>query len=198
MKIIGITGGVGAGKTTVLNQIKEMCNCRILIADEIAKNLQLPGEECYEKIVKLLGTKILCGELGTAIDNKKMAQIIFADKKLLQEVNSIIHPSVKKYINNIINTEKGKGEIDYLFIEAALLIDDGYDVICDEMWYIYVNEEIRIERLAISRGYSREKSLSIMSKQNSDEVFRKYCKYVIDNNGDMDKTVSDIKFALKG
>ena len=197
MIVIGITGGVGSGKTTVINEIKKLCNCRVIIADELAKSLQKPGGKNYEKIVKLLGEEILTTK-GGEIDNKKMARLIFGDEKLLKGVNEIVHPGVKTEILSIIEAERSKKEIDYLFIEAALLIEEGYGVICDNMWYIYTDMPIRRERLKTSRGYSDEKIDSIMRQQKSDKEFRKHCSNVIDNNGNLDKTVEDIKKALKG
>lgn len=198
MKIIGITGGVGAGKTTVINEIKKLCNARFIIADELAKELQLPGKACYEKIVNLLGEDILSAGKNSAIDNKKMAGKIFSNNGYLSAVNEIIHPAVKEYILDFIENEKNIKKSDYIFIEAALLIEDGYDEICDQMWYIYADEQIRIDRLRKSRGYSLEKCHSIMKSQNSDAVFRRYCKFVINNNGDLEETISDIKRALEG
>lgn len=198
MKVIGITGGVGAGKTTVINEIKKLCEARFIIADELAKDLQLPGRICYDQIVDLLGEDILSDGKESPIDNKKMAEKIFADNKYLHKVNGIIHPAVKAYILDAVEEEKEKALVDYLFIEAALLIEDGYDEICDQMWYIYADEQIRIQRLKESRGYSEEKSCSIIRNQNTDEVFRKYCQFVINNNGDLDRTVNDIKKALEG
>lgn len=198
MKVIGITGGVGAGKTTVIDIIADKCKCRVIIADVLAKDIQKPGNECYDSIVALLGDDILENGKGSLINNKKMADKIFAEKELLKSVNEIIHPAVKKYILDTIAYEKESNSIDYLFIEAALLIEDGYNEICDELWYIYADEDIRIKRLMENRGYSEEKSKSIINKQLSDEVFRKYCTRVIDNSGDMDKTVNDIDLALRG
>lgn len=197
MKVIGITGGVGAGKTTVINEIKRLCSCEIIIADELAKSLQEPGQKNYNKIVELLGNDILTKKDGP-IDNKKMAQRIFSDDKLLKGVNDIVHPGVKEEILSIIENKRSIGGVDYLFIEAALLIEEGYGVICDNMWYIYTDMPIRRERLKASRGYSDDKIDSIMRQQKTDEEFRKHCDYVIDNNGDLNKTIEDIKAALKG
>ena len=197
MKVIGITGGVGAGKTTVINEIKKMCNCKVIIADELAKSLQEPGKKNYLKLVELLGEDIL-SQAGGPIDNKKMAQIIFSDATVLKRVNDIVHPGVKEEILSIIDAEAKKGQIDFLFIEAALLIEEGYGVICDNLWYIYTDMPIRRERLKQSRGYSDEKIDSIVRQQMSDEDFIRHCDFVINNNGDLDKTVEDIKKALKG
>ena len=124
------------------------------------------------------------------IDRTRMAETIFSDKSdnLLKKVNEIIHPRVKEYILKKIDELKGTGKFDFFFIEAALIIEDGYKSICDEMWYIYADEDIRRQRLKESRGYSDEKIDEIFASQNSDEVFRRFCSVVIDNSGSIEDT----------
>ncbi|MCR5602419.1 MAG: dephospho-CoA kinase [Lachnospiraceae bacterium] len=197
MKIIGITGGVGAGKSTVLDIIKDNCNCFIIIADEAAHEVERKGRKCYVELVELLGRDIL-GTDGE-IDKKAMAARIFDkdNKKLLQQVNEIVHPRVKEYILGLIEEHRIKGDVDWLFIEAALLIEDGYKEICDELWYIYADEEVRAARLKASRGYSDEKIRDIMKSQNDDAVFRANCDHVIENNGDLEITKRRIGELIK-
>lgn len=190
LKVIGITGGVGAGKSEVLSIIKDNCNCKIIIADELAKTLEQKGGLCYEPLCELLGEKVLNEE--EKIDPAKMAQMIFSDGNLLLQVDEIIHPTVKNEILRIIDETALEGVCDYLFIEAALLIEDGYDLICDELWYVYASEEIRRKRLKDSRGYSDEKITSIMESQLDEDIFRKYCSVVIDNDGDTKATKAQI------
>ncbi|MBR3635158.1 MAG: dephospho-CoA kinase, partial [Lachnospiraceae bacterium] len=93
-------------------------------------------------------------------------------------------------------TEKEKGKIDYLFIEAALLIECGYNAHVDEMWYIYTKEEVRRERLKSSRGYSDEKIDSIMAAQLSEEDFKKGSDKCIDNSAGFENTVKQIRKLL--
>lgn len=195
MKIIGITGGVGAGKTEVLAFIRENSRCKIVYGDEIGNLVKLPGEKCYEELVSLLGKEVLL-EDGT-ISREKMAAVIFADKQILQQVNALIHPAVKEYIRADIAVERQKGEISFYFIEAALLIEDGYDAICDEFWYISTREEIRRARLKESRHYSDEKISQIMSHQQSEDAFCKACRVVIDNSGTLQDTWKQIKMKLE-
>lgn len=181
MKAIGITGGVGSGKTALLSYIQGKYNCRVVLADEAAHKVKEPGQICYSRLVALLSEEILDRD-GT-INKQKMAERIFASRELLKQVNDIIHPAVKELIRQVIEEEKSLQCHDFLFIEAALLIEDGYLEILDEIWYIYAEEEIRRERLKASRGYSKEKTDAIMSSQLSEEEFRKYCSVIIDNGG---------------
>ena len=96
----------------------------------------------------------------------------------------------------LIEEYRIRGNVDFFFIEAALLIEDGYRTICDELWYVYAPKEVRAGRLKTSRGYTDEKIDDIMSSQNDDETFRKFCDHVIENSGDMEKTGEQIKVLL--
>ncbi len=195
MRLIGITGGVGAGKSEILKFIKEHYLCRIYLADEVAHEVKKPGQPCYEKLVALMGEGILSKD-GT-IDRAAMASRIFVDKSLLEKVNSIIHPAVKAYLLDKIKEAGESGQVELFFIEAALLIETGYKDILDELWYIYADEEVRRKRLSINRGYAPEKITQIMEKQLSEEAFRKSCNFEIDNSTTLEHSFSQIKDRLK-
>ena len=145
MRTIGITGGVGAGKSEILAYLKAHYRCRVIMADEVARKLEEPGEICYKRIVALLGKTIL--QEDGQIDRGAMAQLIFRKKALLEEINRIVHPAVQEYIEQQIELEKRQERFDFLFVEAALLIECGYDAILDELWYIYTDAAVRRERL---------------------------------------------------
>ena len=194
MKVIGITGGVGAGKSEILAYLREHVNCRIIIADRVAHELERQGEVCYEQIVALLGREIVAED--GEIDKSKMAARIFADRELLAQINEIVHPAVKKHIVGEIEKERKAGRLEYLFIEAALLIEDGYNEIVDEMWYIRTDEKIRRDRLKASRGYSDEKIDSIMREQLSEEEFYRHCSTVIDNSKTLEGAYGQIEKKL--
>lgn len=183
MKVIGITGGVGAGKTKLLTYIKEHYNCRILLADEAAKQLQEPGQACYDRIVSLLGREIL--QEDGFIKKERMAERIFQDKAALDAVNAIIHPAVKAYILQEIAREREAGRIDFFFLEAALLIECGYESIVEEMWYIFADAAVRRKRLQAGRNYTDEKIESILRAQLPDAVYREHCGFIIDNSGEI-------------
>ncbi|NLG04533.1 MAG: dephospho-CoA kinase [Clostridia bacterium] len=197
MKIIGITGGVGAGKTEVLSLIKRNCKCKIVLADELANSLKEPGQSCYEKVVELLGTTVLDPD-GT-INKKRMAERIFRKDAhaLLEQVNQIIHPMVRQEILALIQEETERKCVDYFFIEAALLLEDGYREICDEIWFIKTDRTIREKRLIESRGYSKEKIMQIMEKQFDDQTFEQLCDEVINNSEDLIHTEHQIKLLIQ-
>lgn len=194
MYVIGITGGVGAGKSAVLSILKEEVECEIIRADDVANELKLKGNPGYDKIVDLLGDGIL-GADGE-IDRNLMSLIVFEDDSKMKQVEQILHPAVKRYITEKIEEKRREGKIKYLFIEAALLIEDGYKQICDEIWYIYASPATRTKRLMQNRGYTVQKIESIMDKQLTDSEFRKNCECIIDNDGDLEKTKEDIRNTL--
>lgn len=190
MKTIGITGGVGAGKSLVLDYIQKHYPAQIYKADEIANYLKEPGQSCYEPIVELLGKQVVSDD-GT-IHKMKMAELIFSNPALLKQVNAIIHPAVKEFVVSRIEEEKNKKEKAVFVLEAALLIEEGYDKILDELWYIRAEEKSRRGRLQYQRQYSEEKIQNIMGHQLADAEFMRYCKVVIDNNGSPEDTYKQI------
>ncbi len=180
MKVIGITGGVGSGKTKLLQYLQIHYNCRVLLADEAARQLQEPGGSCHRQIVKLLGEDILGpdGYLRTQV----VAEKIFQDKTLLSAVNAVVHPAVREYILGQIEEERQRGNVAFFFLEAALLIECGYDTVVEEMWYVHADREVRRQRLKRGRGYSDEKTDRILAAQLSEEAYRAHCGFVIDNS----------------
>ena len=180
MKVIGITGGVGAGKSAILNYLKEKHGAKVVEADKVGHLLMEPGGACYYSIVEKFGSSILNGD--QTINRGKLGKIVFADPQLLDALNKIIHPKVKSYIVSEIAKERAYHRTNLFVVEAALLIEDHYDVICDELWYIHTDEQVRAERLKESRGYDNEKIVSIMANQKSPEEFKKACHVVIDNS----------------
>ena len=181
MITIGVTGGVGAGKSEILRYLDNNYSCRILMSDNAAKELEAPGGTLYEPLVRLLEeADIGDGSSGPLllengeIDKKEMAARIFSDAQLLTKINELVHPAVNKYIREEIAREKKSGEKEFFILESALLIENGYDRILDSMWYIYCEESVRSSRLKASRGYSDEKIRSIMMSQVSEDVFRSH------------------------
>lgn len=194
MRVIGVTGGVGAGKSAVLEWLDKRPGCRVIMADQAAHCLEEPGEACYEPLTALLGTEIL--DASGRIDKGKMAARIFGDGELLQKVNEIVHPAVKAYLLGQIEKERAAGKLLLLFIEAALLIEEGYGEIVDELWYIYAEEAARRRRLKESRGYTDEKIDSIFRSQLSEQAFREHCDVVIENNGKLEDVYTQIEKEL--
>ncbi len=189
--VIGITGGVGCGKSMIINYMLERYNAKIYITDEIGHKVMEPGTEGYNEIIKTFGNKIIRND--GFIDRAKLASIVFNDKVKLSILNSIIHPEVEKYIINNIIDEYNKDGHKLFVIESALLIEAGYKNICNEIWYVYANTDIRIKRLMSARGYSKEKCLNIIKNQLSDEIFREESDFIINNENDLNITKNQIE-----
>lgn len=196
MRLIGITGGVGAGKTTILEYIREHYLCRIYLADEVAHAVKEPGQPCYEALVSLLGRDIL--EEDGHIHRGRMAERIFRDEGLLERVNAIVHPAVQDFLLERIREARQEGQTELFFIEAALLIECGYGDIVDEMWYIHASEDVRRKRLEQSRGYSPEKIEQIMENQLTEDEFRRGSDFVIDNSKAPEESYRQICRRLEG
>ena len=185
-KIIGITGGVGAGKSSVLAVLKNDFGTKIILADLVAHDLMEPGSLGLRKVTEALGTSFLTPD--GAVDRKALADLIFRDKEALKTMSTIIHPLVWKTMK-----EEAEAASENLVIIEAAVFDTAPKNFFDELWYVYTTKENRIVRLMENRGYSREKCEDIIGRQASEEEYRALCSRVIDNNGDE----SDIKRQLK-
>ena len=196
MKVIGITGGVGAGKTQILEYLNNKYGATICQADAVGKKLQKKGTECFDAIVAHFGTEIL--DAKGELDREKLADIDFSDKVELSVLNSIVHPAVKEEIYKKIAKEERKNT-NLFILESAILIEDHYEEICDELWYIYVEDSIRKKRLIYARGYDSKKVDDIIAAQLPKSMFMKHCDRVIDNSNtfeetkiQLDKSVADL------
>lgn len=195
MKIIGITGGVGSGKSGVLSLLKKNYGAYILEADKLAHVLMQPDGPTYHPIIDCFGVEIVASD--GSIDRKKLGAIVFHDADQLERLNAITHPAVRTEIDRRIAAASQTGEYTYFALEAALLLEEGYDAVCDEIWYIYVDPETRIQRLMAGRGYSREQCISIFESQSDDSYYRSHSRYVIDNSKDFENTELQIDNLLK-
>lgn len=189
MKIIGITGGVGAGKSRILDILKSQYQAEIIEADQVARELEEPGREGYQKLIASFGTEIL-DDTGI-IDRKKFAEMIFQDKEALKKVNGMIHPMAWEEIKRQVRASGA----ELVAVEAALF-DEESRSFCDELWYIDTSEENRIARLMENRGYTREKCLDIMKNQRSRQEFLQLADVTIDNNGEAEETARQIAVCL--
>ena len=194
MKIIGVTGGVGAGKSTVLNYLEKCYGAKLILADLVGHEVMEPGHEAYEQVVKVFGQEIVSED--KTIDRKVLGAIVFADEKKRMILNRIIHPAVRQEILRRLE-EAELSHLSYVVVEAALFLEENYDAFCDETWYIYTDEKIRRQRLKESRGYSDERIDQIFRSQKTHEEFQKRCLFMIDNNGSEEETFRQIDRRMK-
>ena len=191
MKVYGITGGAGTGKSEVIKMLQENFGGCVIMSDEVARELMQKGNISYQLIVEYFGRDILMDD--GEIDRKKLADHVFNNKEALEKLNSMTHPYVKDEIRKLIAEAEASGECRFVALESAILLECGYEDICDEFWYVYTKPEIRRPRMKETRNYSDEKVDSVMRNQQPDEVFFKQCSFVIENN----TTLSDVYDQLK-
>lgn len=215
MLILGLTGGIGCGKTAVLTILKEEYDAYIIEADRLAHELMEPGKTVYQGIVDAFGMEVLMdtdidisapaegdavtdngqSTVNRSIDRKKLGDIVFHDKDKLALLNSISHPLVKEEILRRIEEQKDAGKKLFV-IEAALLIQDGYKSICDKMCYVYADLDVRISRLCEYRGFTKKRAQAVIDSQESEAFYLEACDYKIDNSGSIENTKKDLKHIL--
>ncbi|RKI29179.1 dephospho-CoA kinase [bacterium 1xD8-6] len=193
MYVIGLTGGVGSGKTVAAGRLADIADAELLIADDLGHLVMEKGKRGYQEIVGTFGSNILDGQ--GEIDRRKLSELVFGDSEQLEKLNRIIHPAVKSYLKDYI--DKRRAQEGILVLETAIMFETGCDELCDEVWYVYVPPEIRIERLAAGRGYPEEKSQAIMERQLEEDEFRKRCRHELWNGGSMQELEEGIKKLLK-
>ena len=191
MKVYGITGGAGTGKSEVIKMLQQNFGGCVIMSDEVARELMQKGNISYQLIVEYFGRDILMDD--GEIDRKKLADHVFNNKEALEKLNSMTHPYVKDEIRKLIAEAEASGECRFVALESAILLECGYEDICDEFWYVYTKPEIRRPRMKETRNYSDEKVDSVMRNQQPDEVFFEQCSFVIKNN----TTLSDVYAQLK-
>ena len=180
--VIGITGGVGCGKSTVMKLLEEQYHAKLLVADELGHQVMEPGTKAYIQIRQTFGDDLVLE--NEQIDRNLLAERIYADDGGREKLNGIIHPCVKEMIQKKLEEWK---EEPLVCLETAILFETGCDEFCDTVWCVLTDRETRIERLMMSRGYTREKAESIMRVQLPDEEWIRRCDKCVENNGNLSK-----------
>lgn len=190
MMVLGLTGGVGAGKSRILELFSKEYGAQVIQADLVARKLEDPGQPGLTGLVSLFGTGILQKD-GT-LDRKGFADRIFGNPEALKRVNALIHPLTWNEIKRQIR----ESSAELIVVEAALF-DERSREVCQYLLYVDTQDEIRIQRLMENRGYSREKCLDIMKNQADRNDFLKLADFVIDNSGSLEESRLQIRRILK-
>ena len=185
-RVIGIVGGVGAGKSCVLSVLEEAFHAQVIQADLVARELMEPKKPCFEAVVGLLGREIL--DVNGEIDRPAMARILFSDAAVKKAVDDLTHPPVWEEISRRI----AASDRELIAVEAAVLEEEFRDK-CGEMWYVYTSKEHRIERLMKGRGYDRTRCEDMIASQADDAAFRAFATDVIDNNDSPESTRKQVR-----
>lgn len=189
--VIGVIGGVGAGKSTVLETLKDKYGFRVLRTDDIAKSFYVSGNPVFEKLKKLLGDDIET-EDGKA-DIPAFAKKLYGDDAgaTRKKVDEIVHPAVWEYVRKEV-----RESTQNVVVETAIP-NDGFLEMCSEVWAILTDEEIRIRRLMETRGYTEKKARDMILSQISDEAYAGMASFLIDNSGTPAETIEKIDRHLK-
>jgi len=194
MKIIGITGGVGSGKSTITDILKEHYHAFLINTDQVAHVLMQKDMISYKLIVDDFSESIL--NQNGEIDRTLLGKIVYQDSDKLTRLNSYTHPYVMDYVYNLIQCKREQ-KLELVCIETALPIEAGLKDICDEIWYVCAPEAVRRERLKKDRNYSEQKINNIFMNQLSDEEYRRASTHILKNDCTRDKIMEQIEVLLE-
>lgn len=199
--ILGVTGGAGSGKTTVVKRIQELVDTHFLHCDLIAHELMEPGGASYEALVQEFGEEILepvkeeCTEqvspevMLRPISRPCLAAVAMATEESRKRLNELTHPLVRQAVEKELDRLKEAQFSGVVVIEAALLIEAGYKELCDSLWYVHAPLTDRVRRMRENRGYSEEKIKNILAGQLTEEQFKAAADVVIENPDGAEKSL---------
>jgi len=190
--IVGLTGGIVSGKSTVASMFRDL-GAKIIDADKLGHSVILPNKPAWKKIVKIFGKDILQNDL--TIDREKLGKIVFANQTLLKKLNEITHPEITKLIKKEINLAKNKtyNQEKVLIIDAALIYEAKINRFMDKIIIVYIDEDEQIKRLIKRNNLSKEEALQRIGSQMPMKEKVKMADYVIDNSSSLNKTREQVK-----
>ena len=174
MKIVGLTGGIGSGKSTVLKQFEDL-GINTYSADKAAKKLINSDEDLIESIKSLFGDNIYDNNI---LDTIKLSRIVFQDSHKLESLNSIIHPAVAKDFKSFIKTNHG----DYIVKEVAIIFETNTEDNYDKIILVRAPIEDRIKRVVLRDNITKDDVIRRVNNQIDDSTIIDKCDYIIDNN----------------
>lgn len=184
--IIGLTGGIASGKTTISEHLKEK-NFLIYDADKIAKEI-LNETEVVKQMRLHFGDLIF--NVDNSINKEILKNLVFSDEEKRKILNDIIHPKVYKYFDNI---RKNKKSNDIIFFDIPLLYESGLDKLCDKVILVVADEEKKIERIIKRDKISKELAQKIISSQMSDEEKKKKADIILENIGSIEELKNKVE-----
>lgn len=196
MIVIGLTGGIGSGKTTVGAMLKEF-GAAFIDADKVGHRLLREDHDLKWAIVAAFGEGIL--DADEAIDRRKLAQIVFCDTGALKTLNAITHPAISQAVSEEVAEFRSQG-FKVAVVEAALLIEAGWIKQTDVIWLTVAPPEVVFDRLVNKMGYTEAEARARIACQTSNEVRRRYAAAVIDTDlpiDDLRHRVRELWLALK-
>ena len=198
MLTIGITGGIGTGKSVVANLLVQQ-GASIIDADRLGHEAYTPHSEAWEAVVAAFGTDILTSE--GEIDRRKLGGIVFADETQLERLNGIMHPLMAKMVEHR-KAAFDAGGVAVTVVEAAVLFEAGWDSLVDEVWTTHASESTVVQRLFERNGLDEAEARKRINSQMSATERNRRSDVVVDNSGDLtalEQTVKNLwKTRIKG
>lgn len=190
MITIGLTGGIGSGKSAAAAILEELGATRI-DADQLGHEVYLPGKPCWDDLVAAFGRGIVAPD-GT-IDRKRLGALVFSDSAALSELNGLVQPRIAAQIADRIRALRAQGLPTAIVVEAAVLIEAGWQWLVDQIWVVTAAPELAIERVIASRGLSRSEVERRVASQLSDLQRTREATCVIRNDGTLDDLRAEIE-----
>ncbi len=184
MLTIGLTGGIGSGKSTVAKFLAEL-GAPVLDADQVGHAIYQPGGPAYQEMIDAFGREILAPD--GAIDRKKLGPIVFGDPAALKRLNAIVHPKMFARMREMVAAMRADGERKPIVIEAAILIEANWQALFDEIWLVAAAKERVIERVERDRGMKPEQTEARIRAQLSDDDRRRHASIVVVNDGALEQ-----------
>ena len=189
MLVIGLTGGIGTGKSEVARLLQSL-GASVISADEVGHEAYTPESESWHEVVKTFGKEIL--QPSGEIDRQKLGAIVFSDPQQLEKLNAIMHPRMAGMVADRIQVLRGQG-VATVVVEAALLFEAGWDSLVDEVWTTDSSVELVVERLQARNGMDEKEARRRIDSQMSRGERIERSDLVVDNSGDvtaLEQTVS--------
>jgi len=189
MKIIGLTGGIGSGKSTVAQFLAEL-GAKTIDLDKTGHAVLKKGSDVYNKVVSEFGQGILAD--NGEIDRARLGKIVFGSTDALKRLNSITHPAIDTLVEKEIEKSRSKG-IKVLVLEAAAMMENDKTILVDELWITVAPEPAVIKRIKVRSGYTEEEAKKRIKSQMTDEERIKKADIVIYNNGTPEELREKVK-----
>lgn len=181
VRLVGLTGGIGSGKTTVAQMLGAL-GAGIIDADAVGHDVYRPGTDGFARVVAAFGPEIVGGD--GSIDRRVLGARVFADPAALERLNAIVHPLIREEIRRRVETALAADATRPVVVEAAILLEAGWRFF-ERIWVVIVSRETAIARVTASRGFSREEVERRLDAQMSNEERRRFADRVIENDGDL-------------
>jgi len=183
MKIIGLTGGIGSGKSTVSKFLAHL-GAVVIDADKVGHEVFKPGTKAWQEVVDVFGQGIISAD-GT-IDRRKLGEIVFSNPGARAKLNQIMHPLIYEQVKSRME-EYGRKGVAIIIVEAPLLLEVGWKSLVDEVWVTSASEATVIKRLKEQKGLSETQSLARIRTQLTDEERIRQADVVIDTDCALDE-----------